>query len=179
MRDRGGWDGRELSRGDSASSPSWEGGSRNWLPWVFSALIPIGLGLLWLSLRGDEPSPPPSDSAVRSEGGAPSEAPPEDAADIEEVVKLPPLSESDSFLREVLGRLSSHPFLALLLDADDLVRKMVVSVANVAEAASPAKQLLHVRPEERFAVLETTEGIVVDPARYRRYDTPRGGFGSL
>jgi len=178
MRDRDDWDDRELSEDDSAS-PSWEGGSRNWLPWALWALIPIGLGLLWLSLRGDEASPRPTGSAVRSEGPAPPGAPPADAADIEEVVKLPPLSESDSFLREVVGRLSTHPFLALLLDAEDLVRKIVVSVANVAEGASPAKQLLHVRPEERFAVLETTERIVVDPASYRRYDAPVEFFASL
>src|SRR3989304_585975 len=113
MRDRDDWDGRELSRGDSASSPSWEGGSRNWLPWVFSALIPIGLGLLWLSLRGDEPSPPSSDSAVGSEGPAPPRALPEGAADVENAVKLPQLSDSDPFLREILGRLSNHPVFRL------------------------------------------------------------------
>src|SRR3990172_2690708 len=179
MRDRDDWDGRELSRGDSASSPSWEGGSRNWLPWVFSALIPIGLGLLWLSLRGDEPSPPSSDSAVGSEGPAPPRALPEGAADVEDAVKLPQLSDSDPFLREILGRLSNHPFLALVLDADDLVRKIVVSVANVAEGASPAKQLPHVRPEERLAAIETTERIVVDPESYRRYHAPAELFPSL
>ncbi|MGH9391380.1 MAG: DUF3014 domain-containing protein, partial [Vicinamibacteria bacterium] len=79
----------------------------------------------------------------------------------------------------ILGRLSSHSFLASFLDADDLVRKIVVSVANVAEGASPAKQLRHLRPEERFTALETTERIVVDPASYRRYDAPGEFFASL
>lgn len=171
------WDDRELSGEDSPSS-SWEEGARNWLPWALWALIPIGLGLLWLSLGGDDPSPP-TDSAVRSEGPNPPGSPPEEAADVEEVVKLPPLSESDSFLREILGRLSSHPFLASFLEADDLVRKIVVSVANVAEGASPAKQLLHLRPEERFKTLETTERVVVDPESYRRYDAPAELFASL
>ena len=178
MQDRDDWDDRELSGGDSASSPSWEGGSRNWLPWALWALIPIGFGLLWLLLRGDEASTPPSDSAVRSEGPAPWGAP-EEAADVEDAVKLPQLSDSDPFLREILGRLSNHPFLALVLDADDLVRKIVVSVANVAEGASPAKQLPHVRPEERFAAIETTERIVVDPESYRRYHAPAELFASL
>jgi len=171
------WDDRELSDDDSASSSPWEGGSRNWLPWALWALIPIVLGLLWLSLRGGGP-PAPSDSAVRSEGAASAGEPPVEA-DVDEAKKLPPLAESDAFLREMLGRLSSHPFLASFLDADDLVRKIVVSVANVAEGASPAKQLLHVRPEERFTALETTERIVVDPESYHRYDAPSELFASL
>jgi len=154
-------------------------GPRNWLPWALWALIPIGLGLIWISLRGDEPSPPPLDSTVRSEGPPPTGEAPEEAAEVEEIVKLPPLSESDSFLREILGRLSSHPFLALLLDSDDLARKIVVIVANVAEGASPAKQLLHVRPEEGLAVRQTAEGIVIDPAGYRRYDAAAELFASL
>jgi len=179
MQDPAEWDDRELIGERPASSPSSEGGFRNWLPWALWALIPIVLGLLWLSLRGDEPSPLASDSAVRSEGPAPRGAPPVEAADLEEAVKLPPLAESDPFLREILGRVSNHPFLALVLDADDLVRKIVVSVANVAEGMSPAKQLLHVRPEERFTALETTERIVVDPESYRRYDAPAELFASL
>jgi hypothetical protein len=76
-------------------------------------------------------------------------------------------------------RLSTHPFFTLLLDADDLIRKLVVSVSNVAEGASPAKQLLHIRPEERFTALSTSQRIVIDPESYRRYDAPAELFASL
>jgi hypothetical protein len=173
------WDDRELSAEDSESSSSWDEGSRNWLPWALWALIPIALGLLWLSLGRDEPAPSAPDSAMPSGGAPPPGSAPEEAADVDEIVKLPPLAESDSLLRELLARLSSHPFLASFLEADDLVRKIVVSVANVAEGASPAKQLLHLRPEEKFAALETTERIVIDPDSYRRYDAAAELFGSL
>jgi hypothetical protein len=135
--------------------------------------------LLWLSLRGDEAASPPTESAVALEDRAPAATPPADAADVEEASEIPPLAQSDAFFREILGRLSTHPFLAALLDADDLVRKLVVSVANVAEGASPAKQLLHIRPEARFTALETTERIVLDPESYRRYDAPAELFASL
>jgi hypothetical protein len=173
------WDDRELSGEDAdSSSSSFEEGSGNWLPWALWALIPVGLGLLWLSLRSNDGEPTPSDSAVRSEGPSSPGPPPEESADVE-VVKLPPLAESDAFLREILGRLSSHPFLASFLEADDLVRKIVVSVANVAEGASPAKQFLQLRPEERFTAIETTERIVLDPEGYRRYDTAAELFASL
>ncbi len=179
MRDRNDWDDRELDGDDSPSSSSWEGGSRNWLPWALWALIPVGLGLLWLSLRGGEAPAPSPTRAVPSESAAPEGGPPEKAADVEEAVKLPPLSESDPFFREILAKLSNHPLLALFLEADDLVRKVVVSVANVAEGASPAKQLLHIRPEERFTALETSARTVVDPESYRRYDAPAELFASL
>lgn len=171
------WDEREL-RDEDPESWSWEGGSRNWLPWALWALIPIGLGLLWLSLRGDEPAPPAAESPSAAGEPAPAMPTSEDAADVE-AVKLPPLSESDSFFRDLARELSDHPFLALLLDADDLVRKIVVSVANVAEGASPGKHLVHIRPEDRFSALETSETIVIDPASYRRYDAPAGLFASL
>lgn len=173
------WDERELREEEPESSWSWEDGSRNWLPWALWALIPIGLGLLWLSLRGDEPHPPAAESPGTAGGPAPAPARSDDAVDVREEVKLPPLSESDSFFRDLVRKLSSHPFLALVLDADDLVRKLVVSVANVAEGASPAKQLLHIRPEERFTAIETAERIVLDPASYRRYDAPAELFASL
>ncbi len=168
------WDERELR--DEEESSSWEVGPRNWLPWALWSLLPIGLGVLWLSLRGGEPPPTETSSPPGALAPPPGS---EGARDVEEAIKLPPLSESDSFLRERMRELSGHPFLALLLDADDLVRKIVVSVANVAEGASPAKQLLHVRPEERFAVLETAERVVVDPKSYRRYDAPAELFASL
>lgn len=172
------WDEREL-RDEDPESWSWEGGSRAWLPWALWALIPIGLGLLWLSLRGDEPAPPAAESPkARGEPG-PDTPSSEDAADVVDAVKLPPLSESDSFFRDKARELSNHPFLALLLDADDLVRMIVVSVANVAEGASPAKGLVHIRPEERFSALETAERIVLDPASYRRYDAPAELLASL
>jgi hypothetical protein len=79
----------------------------------------------------------------------------------------------------MLRKLSAHPFLAQVLDADDLVRKIVVSIANVAEGASPAKQLVHLRPEERFAVVETAARTVIDPETYGRYDPAADLFASL
>jgi hypothetical protein len=132
--------------------------------------------LLWLSLRGGD-APPAAESPSAPAEATP--ATPEESADVEGEVKLPPLAESDSFFRERAGRLASHPFLVLLLDADDLVRKLVVSVANVAEGASPAKQILHVKPEEPFSALDTAERTVIDPASYRRYDAPAELFSSL
>jgi Protein of unknown function (DUF3014) len=168
------WDDREL-RDEDPDSSSWEEGSRNWVPWVLFGLIPVALGVLWFWLRSNEPSPTPSESPVRSEAPATSPAP----ADVEEVAKLPPLAESDAFIRERLLALSKAPYIAILLEADDLARKFVVSVANVAEGTSPRKQLVHIRPEEPFTALATAERTVVDPKSYERYDDAVELFTSL
>ena len=170
------WDDRELRDDDDASE--WEGGSRNWLPWALWALIPVALGLLWFSLRSRSETPTeesPASSAAPPETGAPSG----ESADVPEEVKLPPLAESDAFLREKLASLSSQPYLALLLEPDDLARKFVVSVANIAEGTSPRKQITHVRPEENFTALETAQRTVIDPKSYARYDDAAELFASL
>ncbi len=168
------WDDREL-REEDAESTSWEEG-RSWLPWALWALIPIALGILWFSLRVGEPPATPSESAVGSEAPA---AAPEEPADVEEAVKLPPLAESDSFVRERALALSKDPWLALLLEPGELVRKLVVSVANISEGMSPRKQLVHIRPEESFSALETRERVVLDPKSFERYGAPAQFFASL
>jgi hypothetical protein len=169
------WDDREL-RDDEAGDSDWEGSSRGWLPWVLWALIPIALGVLWYTLR-DRGETPREESPARSEGPA-TPGPASEASDVEEL-KLPPLAESDSFLRERIGTLSTKPYLAALLDVDDVARKIVVSVANVAEGASPRKQIPHVRPDESFTVIETSERTVLDPKSYERYDEAAELFASL
>ncbi|MGH9318576.1 MAG: DUF3014 domain-containing protein [Vicinamibacteria bacterium] len=173
---RDGWDERKLSDDDSSPELSFDRGSRGFFPWALWALIPLGLGLLYLWLRGSNPEPRPKELPAASDSPAPAPAPPEEA---EEAIDLPPLSESDEAVRDLASRLSSHPFLSSLLDIDDLARKLVVSVANVAEGASPARQLAHVRPEEGFTALPSSERTVIDPESYRRYDAPVSFFASL
>jgi hypothetical protein len=178
MPDPRDWDDRELSSGGYPSD-SWDGGPRNWVPWALWALIPLSLGLLWLYLGREGPSPTPPAPIAESEAPSAPEPATGEAPDVEEKVKLPPLVESDPFLRDLLRKLSDHPLLASFLEADDLVRKIVVSVANVAEGTSPKKQLIHIRPEEPFTALATAERVVLDPASYRRYDPAAALFSSL
>ena len=67
-------------------------------------------------------------------------------------IVLPPLSTSDDFVRAIVEKLSAHPVLASFVVTEQLVRKAVVVVANVAEGLSPARLFPHLRPEEQDGV---------------------------
>lgn len=121
-------------------------------------------GWYWLQSRDDaepvaelpavEPSDSPRSAAVAS-------VPPLD---------LPELNESDNFLRELLLGLSNHPRWSAWLVPDDLIRRFVTSVVNVAEGGSPRSHLLFLAPGESFVVREQGPDLVVDTASYRRFD---------
>jgi hypothetical protein len=173
------WEERDISY--EPESPEADGGwppaeRPLWLPWVLWSLIPLSLLALYFYISRPEPSEAPeAEPALASEARSRPVPAAEEAPDVEPEVQLPPLAESDPFLRELLSRLSSHPMLAELLVPDDLVRKIVVVTANVAEGTSPARHLTYVRPEERMSVIRTPERIAIDAESYRRYD----GFTAL
>ena len=64
-------------------------------------------------------------------------------------IVLPPLSTSDDFVRAMVEKLSAHPVLASFVVTEQLVRKAVVVVANVAEGLSRLVCSPHLRPEGR------------------------------
>jgi hypothetical protein len=118
--------------------------------------------------------------------GAPEPAPvveaPEPTEEIEEAappVDLPPLEESDPFLRDLVAKLSSNPRLAAWLLNDNLIRRFTMIVDNIAEGVSPRAHLLFLEPEEEFRVIERAESLYIDPASYRRYDAVGEVFASL
>ena len=83
---------------------------------------------------------------------------------------LPPLASMDTYVRPLLAALSARPELAALLASDDLVRRFVVSVENLARGASPAAQVRQVAPRESFATRADGASLHIDPASYTRYD---------
>jgi hypothetical protein len=85
-------------------------------------------------------------------------------------IALPPLNESDALVRDLVSKISSHPRLAAWLATDDLIRGFTISVENVAEGKTPARQLPMVRPSSSFRVLERGNDLTIDPRSYERYD---------
>lgn len=151
-------------------------------PWgvVAAALLVIGAAAVWLFLFRQAPDPDPSPPGIElpppTDGPPPAEVVP---AEPVEPIELPPLEDSDSLVRSLVSSLSAHPQLARLLVSDDLVRRFVVSVDNVAEGQSPVKHWPRLKPEEGFRTAEQDERIVVSPETYRRYDLLAEAFASL
>ena len=104
---------------------------------------------------------------------------PEPEADIEPDIELPPIGESDTFVRELVGQLSSHPELASWLVTKDLVRRFTMIVDNIAEGVSPRAHLRFLDPEEPFQAVERANRFYIDPASYERYNLVADVFESL
>jgi hypothetical protein len=62
---------------------------------------------------------------------------------------------------------------------EDLVRRFVAGVDNIASGRSPRTHLEFLRPDESFTVKERYDSLIVDPASYRRYDAVAEVFDSL
>lgn len=102
-----------------------------------------------------------------------------DAGEPELSIEVPELDESDPVLRSLLARLSDHPEWARWLVPDDLVRRFVTAVVNVADGGSPASHLDFLEPSDSFRVRQAGERLVIHPASYARYDRLVDTFESL
>jgi hypothetical protein len=94
-------------------------------------------------------------------------------------VTIPPLDQSDAVVRELVRQLTSHPQVAAWLATDGLIRNFTVVMANTADGATPARHLRVLRPREPFSVITSTNGIVLDPRSYRRYDDIAAAVASI
>lgn len=182
--DENDWEELELSPDDEAELPlvSERASLFPWLVWSVLALSLL-LGLGYYLTREKEP---PGEAAAVPEAlesrpahgvEATPEAPPPERE--EPAVPLPPLSASDAFVREMASGLSAHPDLASLFVTDDLVRRFVVAVVNVADGESPRRMLAHLRPESRFTAVRRGGRPFLDPESYTRYDRASELFVSL
>jgi hypothetical protein len=90
------------------------------------------------------------------------------------------LATSDLVVRELVSEISSHPKLAAWLVNEDLVRRFVASVDNIASGVSPRAHLDFLRPKEGFEVDQRRNGVlVIETDSYGRYDLVAQVFTSL
>jgi hypothetical protein len=94
-------------------------------------------------------------------------------------VAVPPLEESDPFVRELVRRLTSHPRLLAWLATDGLVRNFTTVVVNIADGQPFAGQLSTLRPPPGFAVMERGDDLYIDPRSYDRYTAIAEGVAGI
>ncbi len=86
-----------------------------------------------------------------------------------EPITLPPLDETDPVVRQLVRTLSESPAILAWLATDDLIRNFTVSVANIAEGATPAGHLKSLRPGAPLSVVDRNGITYIDPRSYERY----------
>ena len=134
-----------------------------WL-WVGAGILVLGLAVAYVFLRRAPALPPATTTKPAVQ------APAKPAAESGEQITLPPLDESDPAVRELVGKLSSHPTVAAWLTTDGLILNFVVVTSRIANGDTPVVELKAVGPVPRFAVRTSGDTPYIDPASYRRYD---------
>jgi hypothetical protein len=94
-------------------------------------------------------------------------------------IDVPPLDQSDSLVRELVRKISSHPQVAAWLTTNGLLRNFTVVVANIAQGATPAVHLQVIRPASAFKVIDREGNLFIDPESYHRYDRLAAAVASI
>ncbi|NPC82649.1 DUF3014 domain-containing protein, partial [Pyxidicoccus fallax] len=92
---------------------------------------------------------------------------------------LPPTAETDALLRERLAGASTAPEFAAWLREQDLLRRFVAVVANVASGDSPRAVVGFLAPSGGFQARKKAGKEFIDRKSYARYDAIGRGVGSL
>ncbi len=106
--------------------------------------------------REDEPPPPPPPPLV-----------------------LPALDDSDAFVRPLVKELSSHPQVAKWLVTEDLARRFVTVIDNVARGENARVHVPFLEPDGGFEVEQRRGRAVISRRSFRRYDLLAAVVGSL
>ena len=161
-------------------SSSLRGPGRSPLVWVASALLLVAIGAAAYVVFGGRGQSPQSAQTGRSDRSGQSPSDQRQPLGTEaDPIDLPPLSETDAVVRDLVRALSAHPSVTAWLTTDDLIRNFTVVVGNVAEGRTPARHLAALRPSSGFDVVERGEELYIDPRSYERYNTLAAAVASL
>ena len=148
---------------------------RPWLVAVVALLVAGAVGWWWMAR--EEPEAPAQPAPVAE---APDPAPAQPEPEVAEPpFEVPPLSASDEVVAALVRELSEHPNLVAWTVNEDLARRFVASVANVAEGVTPKPHLRFLDPGGSFEIRDETGAPAIDPRTYRRYDAAAEVFSSL
>ena len=128
---------------------------------VAAAGLVLGGGAAWWWTRADR-TPPVASATNSTEAVVGAGKVPERT--------LPPLGQMDTFIRALLGALSTHPDFVRWLATDDLIRQMANGIDRISRGQSPSADLATLRPSADFAAQGRRGAFTIDPASYGRYD---------
>lgn len=89
------------------------------------------------------------------------------------------LDQSDEVLRDMAGGLSPHHSLESWLKSQDLIRRFVAAVDNIANGLSPRPQIDFFSPKGEFMAVRRNGRYYVDSRSYSRYNLVADVFVSL
>lgn len=122
-----------------------------------------------------QPEPEPEPTPVAPEQEPVPVPEPEEPAFV-----LPRLDDSDSLVRDGMVSLTRHEGINRWLGANELIRKFVVFVDNVANGSVPRQQVAFLAPEVPFTARQISDDVyVMDEASYSRYDLVTDIFTSI
>jgi DUF3014 family protein len=148
--------------------PTPRADSRLFIAIALGALVLGAVGAWWWTGRRAASPTNQSPPVAATEGAVkPAERP------------LPPVGQMDTFLRALIGALSSHPQMARWLATDDLIHQMADAVDKISRGQSPAKNLTVLKPQDVFEIQGTRGQLAIDPRSYRRYDSLAAAVASL
>ncbi len=137
---------------------------------VVVAVVALAAGIWWWQARDVAevaPAPLPVAPAVQPPADIDMDVPVTPAV---QAPQLPPLNDSDVFVREQVEALPGQQ-LSEWLAQQDLVRRLAVVVDNAAGGDYPRRQLGFLAPSGKYTVTKRDERIFVDAQAYQRYDT--------
>lgn len=143
---------------------------------ALAAIVALGLlAVMFFVFRSPEAHPPaPTPSPVAAATPTPAPSPSATPA-----VVLPPLEESDDFVRQLVRGLSSHPEIARWLGRTGLIRTLTVVTLNIAAGESPRPHLMFLAPKQGYRTRRAGGVVVPDPAGFTVYDAITGAVTSL
>lgn len=147
---------------------------------IFVALVVVIAAVFgWWYLSRDEVGEPLDTAAAVSPTAVPEPTPTLEER-LSNRLSGTTLATSDIVVRELAAEISSHPKLAAWLINEDLIRRFVASVDNIASGISPQAHLDFLRPKEGFEVDQRSNGVlVIETDSYDRYDLVAQVFASL
>jgi Protein of unknown function (DUF3014) len=129
-------------------------------------------GYLYYRAR-QAPAPAPAATTLPAQRATPLPVPEPEA------VGLPPLAQSDAFLRDLAKGLSTHAQLSLWLAQNGLARLFANVTEIVAKGESPRASLAFLAPKGSFAVARRKGREVIDAKSFARYDAFAEGVAAL